>query len=193
MTTRAPIIEEDLDQAIEPTDDHVWELIAAVLEAHHESVFRNNVSSAAVQNCAVGSGELTKAVASAILSVGGLHAPLVQTARLLKNPDAHKEAALMLERGEKVPGFGCSFTDGEDPLWTKVSDLIREYFPDMQRKIDRIKGVLHMAGKKIQPNAACFTAAAGIISGMDEEIIPMLFIKGRLDGWGTLFMASLKR
>lgn len=172
---------ERIEQYSYPADSHKDAVVLeqALFKAHHEAVFRDNISSVTVINAMIGSGSYIQAIASAILTLGGLHAPIAQTMRVLSG------AALP----ERIPGWGGSFQkDGPDPLFAPVVALLPA---QMNRRIDEITGVLHARGKKIWPNPSAYTAAVALVLGIREELAPYLLIKGRLAGWTQLCAKQL--
>lgn len=174
-----------------PISEIEEDLLEAVLEAHNLSVFRENVSTLTLVNVALASGDYSKAIAAAILSIGGKHAPLIETCRFLADPYPALQVVPILERNQKVPGWGNSFHKNEpDPLWQDVAKLI-ELWPDMHAKLLLVTAALKQFGKPVLPNASAYTAAAAIIMKMPAEITPYLFIWGRLDGWTRLSIKQL--
>lgn len=160
--------------------------MVAVFAAHNASCDRPNVSSTAVVNAAVGSGDYTKAMATAILSIGGLHAPLAETINLLKMDDPAAGVRKCLENGWRVPGWGNSFEKGHpDPLWADFEKLL---FADAgwNIKFNAITKTLHDAGKDIYPNPSAYTAACAISIGLPDNLAPYLFIAGRLSAWTAM-------
>lgn len=159
--------------------------------AHRESARRNNVSSMAAVNCFAGSGDLNKAVASALLSLGGRHGPIDLAYKLLASSDPVGEAATMLSLGLKVPGWGNGFVRGEiDPIWIPVHQQIASSFPEVALTMDAIHATIKGAGKNIFPNPAAFTAAAAIIVGLPRRLSPLLFIQSRLPVWVELIQEN---
>lgn len=166
------------------------QLLAALFEAHHKVCFRDNISSATIVNAMTGSGSYVQAVAAAILTLGGLHAPIVQTMRLLELYDPASEASAMLKRGQLVPGWGGSFQkDGPDPVWQPVEALLPV---PMRQKLDSVTQALHAAGKRIYPNPSAYTAATAILLDIPEQLATSLLIRGRLSGWTEIAASVVK-
>jgi|GEM_PF-1772651 len=166
-------------------------LFCAVQDAHYQSTFRDNLSTTAVKLAAYGSGDYTKALAAALSTLGGVHAPLVQTHQFLSCDDPPMAARHALDNGVRIPGWGSSFSKGApDPLWEKVAALLKEHWLPMYEKIDMVTAVLRMAGKDIHPNPSAYTAATAIILGMRADLAPYLFVAGRLQGWSEVFAFS---
>ena len=167
-------------------------LLAHLMACHGASVFRPNMSSAAVVNSTVGARSYPAAIASALLAIGNIHGPIAQTIELLESPDPARTARLMIDAGNKVPGWGGSFMGAAgDPIWTTFEEFLRENYPTVAKLIDSITAAIHEAGKNIQPNPSVFTAATALILGIPPEAAPWLFVRGRLDGWSKLFLNHL--
>lgn len=167
-------------------------LLRAVFCAHAASSQRDNVSAQTVQLAALGSGDYTKAIAAGLLTLGGIHAPLADTMRLLQNTDPTPRTREILAKGRRVPGWGSSFHKGEpDPLWTEVDEALVEHFPGMAGRISAVTQCLHDNGKVLYPNPSAYTAAAALIVRLPRNIAPYLFLAGRLDGWSQLIQRTL--
>lgn len=167
---------------------HEKALLRAVLDAHYHSTFRDNLSTVAVKLSACGSGDYTKALAAALSTLGGVHAPLVQTHQFLSCEDPPMAARRLLDAGLKVPGWGSSFVKGEkDEKWLPVEKLLAEHWWPLYEKIDMVTAVLRMSGKDLHPNPSAYTAATAIILGMKADLAPYLFVAGRLQGWSEVF------
>lgn len=163
-------------------------LLQVVLHAHYRSAFRDNLSSSAVKMATLGSGDYTKAIAAALSTLGGAHAPLVQTYQFLTSSDVASATRNGLAAKRRIPGWGNSFHKGEpDPVWTQVEVCLRLHWPDLAKKLDDVTGVLHAAGKNLFPNPSAFTVLAAIALGIPPHLAPYLFVMGRLQGWSELF------
>jgi citrate synthase len=147
--------------------------------AHAISSFRNNPSSVAVMNSACGSGNYFQAMASALLALGGVHGPLIESYDLLSGKSFDG----------KQPGWGNSFVkECFDETWRKVDDLLKLNWPEIYSKIESVTQKLHQAGKLIFPNPSIYTAAVGHAIGVPREIVPILFVSSRLEAWGEIFL-----
>lgn len=174
----------------DPLTDADQTLIQELFSAHSKSTFRNNISSQVSVHAAVGSGNYTNGIAAAIMTLGDLHAPLVQAVEFLNL--IRSEPLVELPEG-KINGWGNSFIKGKkDPDWLKVDELIREQDPELYNRIESVTDLLHVSGKDIYPNPGCYTAAAAIILRMPAKISPYLFIAARLDAWSFLIMQNMK-
>lgn len=176
----------------EPLALNELSLLNATLAAHAESAARGNVSHQVLQATAVASGHYANAIAGALLTLGAVHGPLVQTWHLLAVANPQRKAADMVAAGLRVPGWGNSFHKGKpDPLWAGVAGMLERDFGAMHTTIENITASLHAAGKMLYPNPSCYTAAVAILLGMPAELCPYLFLRGRLDEWSKAFHLAL--
>ena len=168
-------------------------LLESLMDAHFQSCFRENASSVAVAVTANSSEDLCKAIIAAICTMGAKHAPLEETVRFLSLVSPADHAALLLKRGEKVPGWGGTFQDGAiDPLWVEVEHLLKQYVPMMYFKLQSVTAILKGHGKLLHPNPSAYTACVALALGMPAKLTPYLFIQGRLNGWVELAARQFK-
>ncbi len=138
---------------------------------------------------AQGSGSLPAAIAAALNTLGGVHAPIQGTYEFIGGEDPSHRIGELIEDGYKIPGWGNSFHKGEpDPVWENVGMLLGVTY--MGGVIGKITEVLHRNGKHIYPNPSAYTAAAAIELGMPASLAPWLVIAGRMEAWATLFHLS---
>ncbi len=167
----------------EPATEQDEKLLALLFKAHEESTFRNNVSSVVLQNVVAGSGKYTNALASAILSLGGMHAPFEEIYDVLSSGAPSVGI---------VPGWGNSFIKGvPDLAWAEVDAQIAAMDMGLHEHITSITDVLHARGKLVFPNPGCYTAAVAIILGIPKQIAAYLFISARLSPWTYMAMNQL--
>lgn len=168
----------------EPLTGTEEKLLAAVLEAHALSARRPNISRGSLLNCAAGSGDYCKSLASAILTLGGAHAPIVDTIQFIGSKRPAGLVPGILDSGKRVPGWGNSFEKGHhDPAWDTVRELIQQCDLNLSIEIEAVTEALHKAGKDIYPNPSTFTAATALILRIPTPLAPWIFIRGRLDAW----------
>lgn len=159
-------------------------LLAKLFQAHIDSAFRDNASSVAVANAAFSSGDLAKAIAAGLLTLGGRHAPLEETYHFLSLDHPYKFVNHFLKDEAKIPGWGGTFQkDKPDPIWQPVDQLLQEYQPELYQKIEEVTNALHKHDKIIFPNPSAYTAATAITVRLDVKLAAYLFIAGRLDAW----------
>jgi citrate synthase len=159
-------------------------LLDILYQAHHESALRGNCSHAAVVLAAQGSGDYFKSIAAGLLTLGGLHAPLMATYDLLESPDYLLRVSAALARHQRVPGWGNGFVkDGPDLIWTDCAEAVANQAPALYERILSITDALHYAGKRIYPNPSCYTAAVALYLGIPRYAVGELLIRGRLKAW----------
>lgn len=159
-------------------------LFDALMKAHYQSCFRENASSMAVANAAAGSGDLTKAIAAALMTVGAKHAPLESTVRFLSLDHPEQAVSTYLAKNEKVPGWGGTFQrDTRDPIWIPVEEELRAGWPEFTKKLDEVTSALHYHDKHVYPNPSAYTACAALILGVPARMASAFFIRGRIAGW----------
>lgn len=165
-------------------------LLNLCLEAHAQSALRQNISTSVLSQSAFGSLDYTKSLIAALSTVGGIHAPLLETWNVLQAPIGDIEK--VIDAGGKIPGWGSSFEKGKpDEIWTPVETHLREHFTAITDRIDAITHLLQSKGKNLFVNASCLTAATGIALGIPPQLLPYLFIRGRLDNWSVIFYNSM--
>lgn len=164
--------------------DQENELLNKLFEAHRNSCYRDNASSVAVVQSIQASGDLSKAIASALMTIGGRHAPLEKTYSFLKMEEPHQEVFRILKAGNKVPGWGGSFQkEGPDPIWAEVAQLFEKLYPQAANKLKRVTHELHKHEKRVYPNPSAYTAASALALGLSGRLAVYLFIRARIDAW----------
>lgn len=149
-------------------------VLEACLAAHAKAAMRENASTHILRGAYFGSQSKTQAIAAALLSTGGAHAPLEQTYAFLAAPERLSTMHMMLDRGELVPGWGSSFVKGgPDPLWEEVDRMVGN-------SLSAITEHLHGRGLMLWPNGSAYTVLTSIETGVDPL---QIFIQGRLAAW----------
>lgn len=165
------------------------ELLDALYKAHAEVALRANPSLTALTLTASGSASYFNAIASALLTLGGLHGPLTATFDLLASEDPLGEVDARLAAGYRIPGWGNSFHKGEvEPAFRPVAKLLQEVCPELGEKIDLITKHIHGRGLNIYPNPSTYTAATAIVVGLPREAVGMLVIQARIIPWTSEFV-----
>jgi citrate synthase len=175
-----------------PLEQNEALLLQEVFAAHAQSAYRENCSTQALQVAACGSRNLAQSLIAALSTLGERHAPLGKTYEFLSHGHPEDLVSDMIERGQKVPGWGNSFHQGPDPIWEPVSIILQRYFGVLHTKILAVTQTLHGLGKPLQPNPSTFTAATALILGIPKEAACYLFIAGRLTPWCHNFLESIK-
>jgi hypothetical protein len=178
----------------QPISDSERELLDRLFEAHAQSVFRENCSTVAFCNAALGSGNFINAMIAALACSGGPHAPIKDAYDCISLPDEVWVSHAYPIPEYKTPGWGSSFVKGEpDPVFASVEDAVTFISPELGSKIDAITEMLHKQGKRVFPNAACWTAATAVVLGIPKELSPMLFVMGRTEAWGKLYLENVMK
>lgn len=171
---------------LENPTDRQKELYEAVMRAHGASAHRKNCSTLGLLNAYAGSGDYVQAIIGALATLGGKHAPLLETYRILISNSTTEGIGPFVG---KIEGWGNSFEKGHpDPIWSAVEECL-DAFP-IGARIRYITEALHAAGKLVYPNPSAYTAAAAIVLNMPPEIMPFLFIGGRLASWSQLILSQ---
>lgn len=179
----------------QPLNKEETELYRLVLEAHHQSSFRGNISGQAVVMAAAGSKDYYKAIAAGLLTLGVMHGPIEQTVNFLSRVEDPPKYLVQdyLAMEARVPGWGNSFAKGvPDSLWVKVDHHLELYFHVVWAKMLTVTKALHAAGKMIYPNPSAYTAAAAIVFELPASIAAYLLVVGRLGAWTQLAADNLK-
>lgn len=169
-------------------------LLMELNRAHHASTFRSNCSSVAVQNAAAGSRSFAQAMAAGLMTMGAVHAPVLEACRLLSLPDelAVCKVRDTIAHGERLPGWGNAFVKGgPDPLWASVNHLLMVSWPHRAARLLLITQEFHRHGKMVWPNPAAYTATVAMALGLPWEMASYLFVAGRLDAWAGIVYQTL--
>jgi citrate synthase len=176
----------------EPFTDNERALLDALFAAHHRSAFRDNPSSVTAINAAAGSGDLSKAIAAAILTTGAKHAPLSSTVEFLLLESPALMVPNILSAGLKVPGWGGTFQkDASDPIWAEVARLLAANWPVLAAKLAFVSVTLRQHGKVLCPNPSAYTAAVAIAIGLPPKLAPYLFMAARLSAWAQIALGVI--
>jgi citrate synthase len=175
------------------------DLYYELLTAHNTAATANPNGSLMVAHTVYqASGSMVAALGAASLAQGALHAPIEAARDLLREgvnmgpKAAAVAAAMMLEDGEIVPGFGNSFYKQAefprgDPAFNAVEDAIREDFPELSAVVDAIRG----ANPQLPPaNAAMWTACVLEALKMPVGIGPAIFIASRVKAWANSILQA---
>lgn len=171
----------------EPLSEDECRLVDVVLQCHHNSTKRNNMSAHIFQNSAIGSGRYVNGLIGALASLGGVHAPIEPTMAMLACDDYMRDVQHCINGGYRVMGWGSSFEKGQkDKVWLPVDALLHLKWPKRHAVLESITEALHAHGKDIYPNPSAYTAMTNLIVGIPAWASHYLLIAGRLDGWTEL-------
>lgn len=182
-----------LHRPLKPQEE---ELVDHLLYAHAQAARRENISSTVVQVAFAGCGDAAAAVASALGTLGGVHAPIAATQWLLMDEAPVMAATELLMQDRRVPGWGNSFVKGPDTLFLHVDDCLREHWPAIGDMIDTLTRTINAhqeahGRSPIFPNPSCYTAAVAIALELPPALASWLFVAGRLETWGELMANQL--
>jgi hypothetical protein len=128
----------------------------------------------------IGSGNITQAIASGLLTTGELHAPIEDAYfNLTQASDEY------LQSLDRVEGFGNSFfKDSIDPSFQPVYDVISKDYPHLIDRLSHIQRVSEI--EHLFPNAAIITSMCLVACGLPPEYGVALFVKYRVSAWADL-------
>jgi len=172
----------------EPLNEDEARLLQLCFTAHAQSALRQNVSTAVlVEASRANGGDYTKALMAALCTLGGIHAPLMDTWRVLSTSDV-EHLKFAIKSGILVPGWGSSFAKEDEEIWGPVEAHLKEHNSEIWSRVESITDLLKE--KNLRPNPSTFTAAVGIALKMPPQMLPWIFITGRLNTWTTLFLET---
>ncbi len=168
--------------------------VSLILYAEHEF----NASTFTARVCASTLSDMHSCITGAIGSLRGpLHGGANEAAMAMleqwSDPDqAERELLAMLERKEKVMGFGHAIYTESDPrnavikAWSrKLADDVGDttLFPVSER-VDEVM----WREKKLFPNADFYHASAYHFMGIPTKLFTPIFVMSRLTGWAAHVM-----
>lgn len=163
------------------------ELIKVLKEAHIKACHRENVSTQILKASFIANGrDLPKAICSAIMSLGGPHAPIKDAycfiSDCMERFDEDNIQAQMI-RWNPWPGFGSSFEKGFDPLLEEIESVISAREPETTKLWEMINRLALQKGKILYPNLAFYTAATCMIEGIKVDFCEKLLLEARIPEW----------
>ena len=168
------------------------ELLDLLLKAQHQAALNNdNVSSAIIKQMAVVKEPFEKAIAAALLSLGGpVHGP-TKDARYVLFTATDEEVRDRLKRGERLPGFGNQFYDTVDPAFAAFFTYIENNHREIWLRVAHVTSlIVEDRGKFLFPNAALATAITAQLLNIPEGTEIKLLIAGRLNAWAQQWIAA---
>ncbi len=168
--------------------------VSLILYAEHEF----NASTFTARVCASTLSDLHSCVTGAIGSLRGpLHGGANEAAmELIENwqDEAEAESTLkgMLERKEKIMGFGHAVYRTKDPRnavikqWSK--ELAGEFGDDRLYRVSETAEKVMWDEKKLFPNADFFHASAYYYMGIPTKLFTPIFVCSRVSGWTAHIM-----
>ncbi len=168
----------------------VGRLMGLLADAHFDSAMNNeqNLSSSVVKQMGIALKTFPEAVASAVLTLGGVHAPVTQARHVIFNME-NDDIVEAVASGMVIPGFGNAFhKDGIDPAWVDFEKALKEEEPDFAKRIDAVADIVNKAKgtnttNQLFPNPAAYTAAVAELLGMPEGTEVSLLVNARMRAW----------
>ena len=154
----------------------------ALADAHRSACHRDNISTVILKESWRGNGgDLMKSITSAMMSLGGIHAPIKQTYRMIEEMihPSYKTYEYKI-----IPGFGSGFIKGEP-------DPILKYLHEELEKVDNryikishyIRETFLSEGKDLYPNIAFYTAAVAHYLEEDIKFCERFVLETRIPEW----------
>lgn len=177
----------------DPLSDVECDLIEALFDGHFEIATGINPSFVALWNAFETHGDYFAALAAALASIGGKHAPIAEIAEFLEN-SAGAPVLASAESNARIPGWGNSFEKGAPvKCMQPVDRLLVHVAPRLHQTIVSVTEALHGRGKRIYPNPGCYTAAVALALRCPPALAPFLFVQARLRPWTEALAAMLKQ
>ena len=169
------------------------ELYNELLLVHDRLARRGNLSSSVIGQCAAAEKDFISALAAGMLTYGEKHGPVPQTMRFLSGSSYLKEAGRWIKSDRLVPGCGSDFIKGEpDPELARIDQLLSRDNISLWSRLRNVTALLHENDKMVFPNPACYTAAVCLTGNFPAEASFYWLIKGRLNAWTEIYLASYK-
>jgi citrate synthase len=171
----------ELPFILNPADES---LLSLFMQAHAETANANaNASSYACRNASLVTGRLENGLASAIMSLGGHHAPLTEARHVYKNW-VKADVDFAMNNKVFIPGFGNSFFKGSvDPSWQVVDSYLYTWYPEQYARISQLKEWIAQNNRTLYPNAAMYSAVVCEILNVAPGTEVALLILARLPVW----------
>jgi citrate synthase len=166
-------------------------LVEELISVHDRLARRENLSSSVISQCAMAEKDYISSIVAGMLTYGGRHGPVSQVVRFLSGPSYADEARLRIKGKRLVPGWGSDFVKGRpDPELSRIDRVLCVRNREIWARIREITDILHESGKKIFPNAACYTASVCLALGFPAEAALYWLIRGRIGAWTELYLEN---
>ncbi|MCC5858778.1 MAG: 2-methylcitrate synthase [Ectothiorhodospiraceae bacterium] len=168
--------------------------VSLILYAEHEF----NASTFTARVCASTLSDMHSCITGAIGSLrgplhGGANEAAMEMLEQWSDPDeAERELMGMLERKEKVMGFGHAIYRESDPRNAVIKEWSRKLAQEVGDKTlfpvsERVDQVMWRE-KKLFPNADFYHASAYHFMGIPTKLFTPIFVMSRLTGWAAHVM-----
>jgi hypothetical protein len=178
----------------------VHQMHEAFIEMHRQGAMRMCASSQILQQTFVMNGlDARLSIIAAISSMGGAHAPLVQTQLMLgeylNDPSKLDNIVARYSKRNRIPGFGSGFVKGgADPIHEDIDKLINKLAPKIHYyMMDLHHKVQEEISDKLYFNTAMYSAAFGIIMNISPYVMPGYAIEARLGVLNGLMIQILNQ
>ncbi|MCC5809805.1 MAG: 2-methylcitrate synthase [Ectothiorhodospiraceae bacterium] len=168
--------------------------VSLILYAEHEF----NASTFTARVCASTLSDMHSCITGAIGSLrgplhGGANEAAMEMIEQWSDPDqAERELLAMLERKDKVMGFGHAIYRESDPRNAVIKEWARKLAQEVGDKTlfpvsERVDQVMWRE-KKLFPNADFYHASAYHFMGIPTKLFTPIFVMSRLTGWAAHVM-----
>lgn len=158
-------------------DELYQEYLNELAVQHKKSAMMENSSTQAlIIAYQSNNGDVIKSYTAAMMCLGGMHAPIEQCWKFLREPS----------QKEIYPGFGNSFEKGFPKRFTALWNLATELkLNELHQSIESIVEFVRRDTKKdIYPNLGFYTALAFVDTHYRDGI--GFLIKSRIDAWNEI-------
>ena len=166
-------------------------LVDELMLVHDRLARRENLSSVVISQYATAEKDYISSIAAGMLAIGGVHGPVSQVVRFLSGSSYAEEARLRIKGKRLVPGWGSGFVKGRpDPELSRIDRVLCVRNRDIWARIREITDILHESGKKVFPNAACYTGSVCLALGFPAEAALYWLIRGRIGAWTEIYLEN---
>jgi citrate synthase len=128
-------------------------------------------------------GDLIKSITAALMTLGGLHAPVKKVYNLLYKLQ-HNNFDVVLCQYNVVPGFGSDFVRGApDPMLNDTAEALYQENRELYDYGTKIHKHLGERGKVLYPNLGFYTAAVAMHEGYNVLFCEKILIETRINEW----------
>lgn len=164
-----------------------------LIEAHRKAALRDS-SSTVILKAAFDSngGDLIKSITAAMMTLGGLHAPIKHVYSMLNKMNSPNGDYFCYKKLDPIPGFGSSFVSTKDPILEDLNDHIfasNKYsrIHEYKRKIE--SHLFETKNKSIYPNIAFYTAAYALVEEKSILFCESILLEARMPVWIEILKA----
>lgn len=178
----------------------VQKLSDAFVEMHQFGAARMCASSDILMSSFLVNGlDARLSIIAAISTMGGHHAPLIQTQLLLeevlKYPSTIQGIVGRYSKRNRISGFGSGFVKGApDPIHEEIDELMKEFAPKIHYYMTELLHAVHdQISDQLFFNTAMYSAAYGIMMNISPYIMPGVAIEARMPVWNRLLTQTMNQ